>query len=1353
MIIQTNVSALNLFNKMNTSSVKKEKSTEKLSTGYKINRAADNAAGLQISEKMRGQIRGLEQASHNSEDTASYMQVGEGALNEVDAVLQRMRELTIQALNDSYTNEDREAMAKEMDALQSELDSIFNYTEFNSQPVFEEHADTYYSIEGNVFFTSDQLHAITGANGNLDIDIDGTTYSIDVPEGIYSTQELMDEIDDVLRDKYPDLELYLTFTKDGYVNVNGENIKSIDKISGGLSYLIYGTKQQKSEGLLIGVSEFKAGSKLDIIAGSNDKLRFYLGNSETPIDVSLPAGAYTKEELIKLLNNQLGGTGVEAQSYGNNYISLFCPTSVITGLSGNMIKCDDITSVLYDISTYGETTNSSGKIISAVPMNDTVNGYRKAGVKITKGVNDILKFQLDGDKKKTYQINLLTGKVSTDNGATWKTYGAAAEKTLEADGSYQFKNLNEVVTRFNEIFDADDANKDGLSIGIKAGQEYIGDNLVSYWGNTRYDYRFTLESTKKGDGSRIDIVADDAVSKEAFRVLFTDIEYAANAKLVSGSNTFIQGAVAIGSGTPIEIDASTSELTIKQTKKGTPALSNEVKLKIPPGKYANLSQLVAEINKQIDAYNAGKAEGDKLKLKCQQRYDSGKRAYVLALAAESSEIAKIEFPNKSEQNYQKYWRGERTEDLYINKQGSGTEGIVDSYKPAQYTSELALPSVVEIDATNNTMYYSVNNKYDYYIEVPSGKYTRQQFADILNKEMMKNSQKMGVTLTKDNKLLFQTELKGKDAQIGYFEGALLKYIKGATPNADPSSSSGSANAIIGQKISKFPVKIDAASDTLTFEYGTPNPLNPSSPHIETYTVKVKQGTYSSLSDLVKATNDALKTAKDSSGAAVDLSKLPFSASASGGGVTIYGPTGTTGESSVPALNKPGGGFYDKILCQTVVDKIKDRYPGYPHGATPAAYSPWWSEGRYTANPAYIVGRKDIKGETVEIKKDVNDRLVLDFTMKENNTGNTGKNVNFTFKMTLAAGSYNNADLIKEIQEKLNQEMLDQGLIKSLPANQEDSLIKVGVDVVNSEGVSGQIGNGAIANDTQLYFYYNKDSSVAEKDKLLSGTYILDGVRGSAAYTLFYRTEGEPEPAYVLGAKDLSEGVKITAGENDVFEYTVDGHKYSVTIPEKEDYTAEELANVLGALVRGTSADDGTGPAPLEITIKDGVLKIEHQDLASQHTITDIGGSAKSTVFFSERGRDEELMLNFQVGANEEQSVQFKKSNLSTTLLGINSITVSKRKYAEKALVRLDKAIDKVSAERARFGVTYNRMEYVVSGNNNTSENLTASESRIRDTDMAKEMVLLSKENILSQIQESLMSQTGRMGEGILQLLK
>lgn len=133
MRINQNISAMNTHSSMVKSDVGISKSLERLSSGLRINRAADDAAGLAISEKMRGQIRGLQQATRNAQDGISLLQTAEGALNETHSILQRMRELAVQASNDTLTNSDRAEIQKEMDQLTKEVDRVADTTEFNTK--------------------------------------------------------------------------------------------------------------------------------------------------------------------------------------------------------------------------------------------------------------------------------------------------------------------------------------------------------------------------------------------------------------------------------------------------------------------------------------------------------------------------------------------------------------------------------------------------------------------------------------------------------------------------------------------------------------------------------------------------------------------------------------------------------------------------------------------------------------------------------------------------------------------------------------------------------------------------------------------------------------------------------------------------------------------------------------------------------------------------------------------------------------------------------------------------------------------------------------------------------------------
>ncbi len=137
MIINTNIAALNSYNRLSSTNNNMQKSLERLSSGKRINKAADDAAGLAISEKMKAQIRGLAQAQRNAQDGISLIQTAEGALKETHAILQKMRELAVQSANDTNTDDDRAELQKEVSQLIEELNRIAQNTEFNTMALLD----------------------------------------------------------------------------------------------------------------------------------------------------------------------------------------------------------------------------------------------------------------------------------------------------------------------------------------------------------------------------------------------------------------------------------------------------------------------------------------------------------------------------------------------------------------------------------------------------------------------------------------------------------------------------------------------------------------------------------------------------------------------------------------------------------------------------------------------------------------------------------------------------------------------------------------------------------------------------------------------------------------------------------------------------------------------------------------------------------------------------------------------------------------------------------------------------------------------------------------------------------------
>ena len=206
MVVQHNMSAMNANRNLGVTVGQLSKSTEKLSSGYRINRAGDDAAGLAISEKMRGQIRGLDRASSNAEDGISLIQTAEGALQESQNIIQRMRELAVQAASDTNTDDDREQIQQEITQLTNEVDRIANTSEFNTKKLLDG------SQAGSTSFNSGKASAEgTFTNGVVSVKLDNAAGNVSA---------MATAVDDVIR---------IEFTKDGSaIGENGFNIASLN---------------------------------------------------------------------------------------------------------------------------------------------------------------------------------------------------------------------------------------------------------------------------------------------------------------------------------------------------------------------------------------------------------------------------------------------------------------------------------------------------------------------------------------------------------------------------------------------------------------------------------------------------------------------------------------------------------------------------------------------------------------------------------------------------------------------------------------------------------------------------------------------------------------------------------------------------------------------------------------------------------------------------------------------------------------------------------------------------------------------------------------------------------------------
>ena len=312
MVVQHNMQAANANRMLNITSGAQSKSTEKLSSGYRINRAADDAAGLSISEKMRKQIRGLDKASSNAQDGVSSVQTAEGALTEVHSMLQRMNELATQAANGTNSTTDRSAIQDEMDQLTTEIDRVAETTKFN---------ETYLLKGDNGTKTINMKAHDAGLKGTLTDNGDGTATfvmdelkvgdSVSIGGKNYTIGATADKAKTTFDDKVK--------KKGDKLTINGKSIEIVENYDNGQGadadakkadlqskgqYTLDDAKALIGEGTTI---KFADGTSLKAMKGATDGI----DDNDTSVITAKKAYTLAQDELLKA--NQIGDTNNDAK--------------------------------------------------------------------------------------------------------------------------------------------------------------------------------------------------------------------------------------------------------------------------------------------------------------------------------------------------------------------------------------------------------------------------------------------------------------------------------------------------------------------------------------------------------------------------------------------------------------------------------------------------------------------------------------------------------------------------------------------------------------------------------------------------------------------------------------------------------------------------------------------------------------------------------------------------------------------------------------------------------------------------------------------------------------------------------
>lgn len=1606
--ISSNLMALNAENNLNITNAKRVKTTEKLSSGYRINRAADDAAGLAISEKMRRQIRGLNQGTANGMDGISWCQTGDGSLDEAHDIMHRMHELTVKSLNETNTDEDRLYMEMEFDALQSELDRIGKSTQFNEINIFQGHYTPYYQCQGGVKWDPQQMHAVTAGSNDLVFEYRmketdaPQTLTVTVPPGEYTTQELVDEIESALVQSGKADNIMLELTDTGFCNANLEGGEIIDAVTGGLSYLLYNMYQGGGSGALIGTTTFHdENSKLEIEPGQNNELIFTLerfdGTAVPPVKINLLKGEYTREKLIEALNIQLQGTTVKAEACGTG-IKLSSPDGIVTGFKGNMFKIDEggkiYHSVFYDNVKYGNVNKTAGYFVggSVLPLDsrdvehqkyeiDSSNNiltflkpngsandvtitilpegkytaaemagklnelFGPAGLELEARVNSENGFQgitilskeegLDSVVSPdpscsaydtlfvTREYNQYGYRVQPDNetranrdgyyiggrtltapftvtagtndsfdvyidGTSYpvqmsaRTYNSVEEIRAELDRQLNDNNapagcrgkLN--VTLSGGRLSLTGADGGGVNVvrvnaqsGNKGEAEFFNGTQVSYrtrpasgYGNVTLNTPFTgsnkdpnMNISFGGKNYPVTLPTGDNVSQKE---IIDAIEAAIPPRTETTPNTFNtvydegrtvdNTAVQTASGTSNVSPWGDSAQGVCQEKEGdigvfiknepaTLTIQPMLKDRITLDDTNNRMDLTINGNTQTIILQAGvEYDKDSLKEELQRQIDN---TFGTGMGG-----ANVEFDPSGnhfvlEARLPAGEKGSNTNISCSTNTSSFLAELNTTRQPAVWRSSTELASQIVIGGgqTLNFQYTEKGESREIKIPLSQGTYDRDSIITELNRKLVGQ----GLTASRSgNRLVMTSDAAGSDVSISfsiasggsaaeqlfgpgtkntpadivvnrktenvisikpgdtftvmlngvprtvtfteggdwsrstfvqklneklqgagigveaYVSGDQLGYRTTATGsgvNISMSYDNGgtSMKAIYGETRTEYPgVKASFDSQNrlvLSSTGGRPYIyVSSSTGGVFQQSVPVTQQLYPDYRDgyhsakksnidgvsliepiPVDEWNDNLKFTFGDAGTSKNVEvKIPYAAAPDnytfaklekelqgqidtqvGAGkiqVTVDG-NGVRLEASKAgssySFSSFSGDFYDKVICSCTEQSI-DRDTDD-------------KKGTQTGSAAFTVGRKDVKNNVTEIHRNINDTLSLELVYG----GQPHK-----LEMKLDAGNYTGEKLQAHVQDKINEQLKASGL--------EENLIQVGLGDIKTN-VSG-------ANDENALNFKLAVDSVKAPAK---GQFIIEGVSGSAAFEIFYQTDGKLMPAHIRGTKDISQGVDIGPDETEL-NFDVDGTVYPIPVPEGH-HTAEELLQIMNDAF-------GTKGIPLTAEMEDGMLKVSYTKMG-EHTINVVPGGAKKKVFFAEEGNKDELVRSVKLSAQEDDKVELDQPPFNTSLLRINSICISKVKYARKAAERLQGALSMISDIRSGFGSTQNRLEYALNNNRNVSENTQSAESRIRDTDMTGEMVQLSNQNILSQAGTAMLAQANVRKEWLMQLLQ
>ena len=588
MVVQHNMSAMNANRNLGITATNLSKSTEKLSSGYKINRAGDNAAGLAISEKMRGQIRGLDQASSNAEDGISMIQTAEGALTETHSILQRMRELAVQASSDTNTDDDRTQIQNEIDQLTQEVDRIANTTEFNTKKLLDGSRtgavtakDGKTSIEGN--FGNSNVSASITLDGSktasftdvirIEIKKDYSANQAVVKEGTIDLTQIHTDLGGNVATDQTDIDTIVSDIANGdydIQNFTGATTPSKSVLASGMtaddvaSAARAYAKAYAEAGGVIDTNVVNAKSALDACFSTDTTASNAASTlTKSPTGVTFAAGNTTIKDVADALVNDIVKA---AEKKGGDIQAVANKNNVSAELINSVDDLD--TKKAATASAITDAATNTG--VTQTDIESAVNGYISAiaeadggttGSGVASAYKKLASFFNTTDTT-TVAGSLVGNKIGNYSIQATDTKGLVNQKTLdhlkglaESQGKAQAKLNNETTSNLSIT----DLFGNGLNSNVCAiGEQVSNDGKLNI-------------SLKNEDGTSSVITIDNADKLKAGDVLTVTVDAAVESKPAATGKEAFRLQVGANAGQEVALGINSmkaKDLNIVQTKSG-----------------------------------------------------------------------------------------------------------------------------------------------------------------------------------------------------------------------------------------------------------------------------------------------------------------------------------------------------------------------------------------------------------------------------------------------------------------------------------------------------------------------------------------------------------------------------------------------------------------------------------------------------------------------------------------------------------------------------------------------------------------------------------------------------------------